>query len=57
MLHPIPEYRPTQSEMKEFNSILLDSQDFKNKKTTGYFSKELSKNLKNTILASKAYAT
>ena len=57
MVHPIPEYRPKKTEMKEFNAILLDSQEFKNNKTTGYFSKELSKNLKNTILASKAYAT
>ena len=55
MLHPIPGYRPTQEEMKEFNGILINSQRFNNTRTPGHFSKELSKNLKRTILASKVY--
>ena len=56
MIHPIPEYRPTQKEMKEFNSILLN-QSYKHTKTTEHFSKELSKNLKHTITASRVYAS
>ena len=56
MIHPIPEYRPTKEDMRQFNDLLLHSFSIQDDQTTGKFSKELSKNLKKTILASKAYA-
>lgn len=45
MIHPIPEYRPSQLEMKQFNQILLTTYTFENVKTEGPFSKQLSKRL------------
>ena len=53
MIHPIPEYRPSQSEMKQFTNILMRSYSIEGDQSHGKFSKELSKNLKKTIIASK----
>jgi hypothetical protein len=43
MIHPIPEYRPSQLEMKQFNQILLTTYTFSNVKTEVQFSKKLTK--------------
>jgi hypothetical protein len=45
MIHPNPEYRPTQLEMKKFNQILLNHETFEAKKTASPFTKQLSKRL------------
>ena len=53
MIHPIPEFRPSQIEMRQFNSIFMKSYSIIGDQRIGKFSKELSYNLKKTIIASK----
>ena len=45
MINPIPEFRPSPLEMKQFNQILLTTYTFENVKTEGQFSKQLTKRL------------
>lgn len=52
MVHPIPEYRPTQLEMKQFNHTLMNHQRFENKKTEGAFTKRLNRRLSSSASAS-----
>jgi hypothetical protein len=48
MIHPIPEYRPSQLEMKQFNQILMQHNQFENKKTEVGFTKKLMKSISST---------
>jgi hypothetical protein len=45
MINPIPEFRPSQLEMKQFNQILLTTHTFENVKTNVSISKQLTKRL------------
>ena len=49
MVHPIPEYRPSQIEMKQFNQILLQHDTFGNKKTESGFTPQLMKSITSTV--------
>ena len=55
MIHPIPEYRPTPIEVRQFNDVLIQSYtlDDKEDKNKIQFSKELVNSLKKTIISSK----
>ena len=48
LIHPIPEFRPNPTEMRQFNEILIRNYSIDDS-NHGTFSKELSKNLKKTI--------
>jgi len=48
MIHPIPEYRPTQLEMKQFNQTLIKLQIFDNKRTDIPVTNQLTKQLTST---------
>jgi len=50
MIHPIPEYRPTQIEMKQFNHILMQNEHFDSRKTEVGFTKKLMKSITSTAL-------